>query len=90
MRGQDGVQCGCLTWLKKDLLPHRTGRTTISALGLGVVLHDGSAAAAALEKAIELSSKTGEYNRMLLGKYGTEDGIAYAARRVVDECLTFT
>ncbi len=53
----------------------------IEKLGLGVILRGNPRKA--LEESIELASKVGEYNKGLMEKYGTLNGIRYAAERVV-------
>jgi len=54
----------------------------IEKYGLGVIV--GKNPKEDLDKAIKLASKVGEYNRSLLTRYGTLDGIRYAAERVVN------
>ena len=54
----------------------------IIKLGLGVVIRDNPRSA--LEKSLELSHNIGQVNERLEKKYGTLDGIKYAAEVVVD------
>ncbi len=54
----------------------------IEKLRLGVVLREDSRKA--LERSVELASKVGDYNKGLIDRFRTLDGIRYAAERVVD------
>lgn len=54
----------------------------IEKLGLGVILRENPQKA--LEESIELAFKVGEYNQKLVERFGTLDGIRYAAEGVVE------
>jgi len=54
----------------------------IKKLDLGVIIEDDPKAA--LEKSIELATRVGKYNQGLVERFGTLDGIRYAAEGVVE------
>ena len=54
----------------------------IEKLGFGAIIRDD--VKSALEKSLELAEKTEDFNKRLLSKYKTLDGIKYSAEKVAD------
>jgi hypothetical protein len=60
----------------------------IEKLGLGAIINSNPMAS--LQRAIELSKTTRQYNQGLVEKYGTIDGIRFSAEKVVSDLVSLS